>query len=60
MSSLVFTIINVHIPLPLLQECLICIQTVSVSPKSDDELRYCVDDGSKLSFGFRNFVESPR
>src|SRR5260370_40228530 len=43
----------------VLQHCLICVQKVSISSNGDDELRYGVDDGSKLRFGFGYFVESP-
>jgi hypothetical protein len=43
-----------------LQYCLIRVQKVSVGPNSDDELRSCIDDGSKLSFGFGYLVESLR
>ena len=44
----------------VLQYCLICVQKFSVGPNSDDELRYCIDDCSKFSFGFGYFVESLR
>jgi hypothetical protein len=42
----------------VLQYCLIRGQKVSVGPDRYDELRYCIDDGSKFSFGFGYFVES--
>src|SRR5437016_486147 len=40
--------------------CLIRVQKCAVGPNSDDELRYCIDDRSKLSFRFGDFLESPR
>src|SRR2546422_5819084 len=40
--------------------CLIRVQKCAVGPNSDDALRYCIDDRSKLSFGFGDFLESPR
>jgi hypothetical protein len=43
----------------VLQYCLIRVQKISVRPSSDDELRYCIDDRLKFSFGFGYFVESP-
>jgi hypothetical protein len=44
----------------VLPYCLICVQKVSVGPNSDDELRDGIDDGSKFSFGFGDFVKSLR
>jgi hypothetical protein len=42
----------------VLQYCLIGVLKISVRPNRDNELRYCIDDCSKLSFGFGYFVES--
>src|SRR5216684_6397926 len=44
----------------VLHYCLIRVQEVSVSSNSNDQLRYCIDDGAKFSFGFGYFIESPR
>ena len=44
----------------VLQYCLIRVLKVSVGPNRDNELRYCIDDCSELSFGFSYFIESPR
>src|ERR1700678_991328 len=52
-----------HLLLPqtgVLQQCLICVEMISVSANRDDELRYCIGDRSKLSFGFGDLVEGCR
>src|SRR5580692_825552 len=52
-----------HFLLPqagVLQQCLICVEMISVNTNRDDELRYCIDDCSKLGFGFGDLVEGCR
>src|ERR1700722_17649757 len=44
----------------VLQNCPICKQKGSISSNSADQLRYGVDDGSKLSFGSGFFFEGLR